>query len=82
MGDLAWVKKRFPQNLVIEFFPGIQRCKIFFPALYALRDIFFIIGIFFAGISLQEFFPSKISLQDIFFSEITHTTIKSRMVVP
>ena len=53
MGDLAWVKKRFPQNLVIEFFPGIQRCKIFFPALYALKDIFFIIGIFFAGISLQ-----------------------------
>ena len=71
MGDLTWVKKRFPQNLVIEFFPGIQRCKIFFSALYVLKDIFFIVGIFFAGISLQEFFPSKISLQDIFFSEIT-----------
>ena len=71
MGDLAWVKKRFPQNLVIEFFPGIQRCKIFFSSFIRLERYFFIIGIFFAGISLQEFFPSKISLQDIFFSEIT-----------
>ena len=82
MGDLAWVKKKFPQNLVIEFFPGIQRCKIFFPALYALKDIVFIIGIFFAGISLQEFFPSKISLQDIFFLKSPIPPIKSRMVGP
>ena len=41
MGDLAWVKKRFPQNLVIKFFPGIQRCKIFFSSFIRLERYFF-----------------------------------------
>ena len=41
MGDLVWVRIFSPKPLVIAFFPDIQRCKIFFPALYAMKDIFF-----------------------------------------
>ena len=50
MGDLVWVRIFSPKPLVIAFFPDIQRCKISFPALYAMKDIFFSVGISLQGI--------------------------------
>ena len=49
-----------------NFFYDIKRCKIFFLALYALRDIFFSAGILSPGISLQDFFSLEISLGNFF----------------
>ena len=53
MCDLVGVKKKFP-NL---WFPEIQRCKIFFPALNAMK----------------KFLSRNQSTYTIFFSDITHS---------
>ena len=67
MGDLIWVRF-FSKPLVIEFFfPDIQRCKIFFPAFYFMKDIVFSVGISFGQVlPCKNFFPSK-SVCRIFF---------------
>ena len=64
MGDLVWVILFFP-NLWWNIFSLKYNVVRFFPALYALKDILYIVWEFFSlGISLQ------VGLQD--FSEITH----------
>ena len=50
-----------------SFLPDIQRCKIFFLALYAMRDIFWGAGIFFPRYFLEKFVSLAISLQNVFF---------------
>ena len=65
---LIWFGVRifFPKPLVKHFFLTYNSVR-FFPALYAMKDIFFSVGFFLLGISLQEFFSLEISVQDIFF---------------
>ena len=62
----------------------MQQCKIFFPALYAMKDIFlFILGIFFFAryFLARIFFPRNQSAGHL-YTEITHTPfpLKSQMV--
>ena len=49
-------KKFFPKPLVIEFFFLTYNSVIFFSALYAMKDTFFSVGIFF-----RQEFPCKSS---------------------
>ena len=67
---------------VIEFFPDLQRCKVLFPALYALKYIFFQCRDFFCQLfPCNNFFPQN-QPAGFFFSEITHTPLNSQKVGP
>ena len=67
MGDLVCVVSWFD---ILFFLLDIQRRRIFFPALHAMKVFFFSVGFFFStGIPLQEIFSprNQAALQDNFF---------------
>ena len=76
MGDLVLVRIFSPKRLVIEFFPGIQWCKIYFFSFVHLERYFF-----HQVLPCKNFFPSK-SVCRIFFPEITHTHSKVKWSAP
>lgn len=78
-GWFSLCKNFFPPNLWWWNFLLTCNGVTFFPALYAMKGIYFSAGIFFAGHLLtRNFSPSK-SVCIIFFSEITHTPPPSKV---
>ena len=71
MGDLVCVVSWFD---ILFFLLDIQRRRIFFPALHAMKVFFFSVGFFFRQVfPCKKFFPLETRLHcRIIFSEITY----------